>query len=246
MKRTNYTIANWKMNGSKASKKLVKSIINHIRKSNHKKSKVIICPPFTLLSELKSIDKKLLIGAQDCHQFEKGAYTGSISSQMLRDIGCKYVILGHSERREYQNETSKEINLKIKSAIKNNLVVIYCIGEKLDEIKKRNIILKQQLNAIPKELNFGKLIIAYEPVWAIGTGKTPKKEDINLIHKNIRNIISKKFGYKNSIRTSILYGGSVTAENSREILNLEQVDGALVGGASLKLKDFCKIIDSYS
>ena len=94
MKRTNYTIANWKMNGSKASKKLVKSIINHIRKSNHKKSKVIICPPFTLLSELKSIDKKLLIGAQDCHQFEKGAYTGSISSQMLRDIGCKYVILG--------------------------------------------------------------------------------------------------------------------------------------------------------
>ena len=245
MKRTKYTIANWKMNGQKDSYKLVKSISNYCQKMKRKTSKVVICPPFTLLSELIKKEKKIKFGGQDCHYKSEGAYTGSISADMLKTINCQYVILGHSERRIYQKETSQELNLKIKSAIKSNLTVIYCIGEKLEEIKKRNIILKKQLSSLPKKIDPKKIIIAYEPVWAIGTGKVPSLNDINKIHEKIRHILSNLVGLRFSKHVSILYGGSVNAANSVDILNLDHVDGALVGGASLKSKEFCKIIDSY-
>jgi len=245
MKRTKYTIANWKMNGQKDSYKLVKSISNYCQKMKRKTSKVVICPPFTLLSELIKKEKKIKFGGQDCHYKSQGAYTGSISANMLKTINCQYVILGHSERRIYQKETSQELNLKIQSAIKNNLTVIYCIGEKLEEIKKRNIILKKQLSSLPKKIDPKKIIIAYEPVWAIGTGKVPSLNDINKIHEKIRHILSNLVGLRFSKHVSILYGGSVNAVNSVDILNLDHVDGALVGGASLKSKEFCKIIDSY-
>ena len=245
MKRTKYTIANWKMNGQKDSYKLVKSISNYCQKMKRKTSKVVICPPFTLLSELIKKEKKIKFGGQDCHYKSEGAYTGSISANMLKTINCQYVILGHSERRIYQKETSQELNLKIQSAIKNNLTVIYCIGEKLEEIKKRNIILKKQLSSLPKKIDPKKIIIAYEPVWAIGTGKVPSLNDINKIHEKIRHILSNLVGLRFSKHVSILYGGSVNAVNSVDILNLDHVDGALVGGASLKSKEFCKIIDSY-
>ena len=245
MKRTKYTIANWKMNGQKDSYKLVKSISNYCQKMKRKTSKVVICPPFTLLSELIKKEKKIKFGGQDCHYKSEGAYTGSISANMLKTINCQYVILGHSERRIYQKETSQELNLKIKSAIKSNLTVIYCIGEKLEEIKKRNIILKKQLSSLPKKIDPKKIIIAYEPVWAIGTGKFPSLNDINNIHEKIRHILSNLVSLRFSKHVSILYGGSVNAANSVDILNLDHVDGALVGGASLKSKEFCKIIDSY-
>ena len=245
MKRTKYTIANWKMNGQKDSYKLVKSISNYCQKMKRKTSKVVICPPFTLLSELIKKEKKIKFGGQDCHYKSEGAYTGSISANMLKTINCQYVILGHSERRIYQKETSQELNLKIQSAIKSNLTVIYCIGEKLEEIKKRNIILKKQLSSLPKKIDPKKIIIAYEPVWAIGTGKVPSLNDINKIHEKIRHILSNLVGLRFSKHVSILYGGSVNAVNSVDILNLDHVDGALVGGASLKSKEFCKIIDSY-
>ena len=245
MKRTKYTIANWKMNGQKDSYKLVKSISNHYKKMKPKTSKVVICPPFTLLSEFVKKEKNIKFGGQDCHYKSEGAYTGSISANMLKSINCRYVILGHSERRIYQKETSQELNLKIKSALESNLTVIYCIGEKLEEIKKRNAILKKQLSSLPKKIDSTKIIIAYEPVWAIGTGKVPSLNDINKIHEKIRNILSNLVGNNFSRNVSILYGGSVNASNSVEILNLNQVDGALVGGASLKSKEFCKIIDSY-
>ena len=245
MKRTKYTIANWKMNGQKDSYKLVKSISNYCQKMKRKTSKVVICPPFTLLSELIKKEKKIKFGGQDCHYKSEGAYTGSISANMLKSINCQYVILGHSERRIYQKETSQELNLKIQSAIKSNLTVIYCIGEKLEEIKKRNIILKKQLSSLPKKIDPKKIIIAYEPVWAIGTGKVPSLDDINKIHEKIRHILSNLVGLRFSKHVSILYGGSVNAANSVDILNLDHVDGALVGGASLKSKEFCKIIDSY-
>lgn len=245
MKRVKYTIANWKMNGLNDAIKVVKSIDKHIKKVNHTKSKVIICPPFTLLSNFINEGTCIDFGAQDCHHLSEGAFTGSISSSMLKSIGCKYVIIGHSERREYQKETSQEINLKIEIAIKNKLKVIYCIGEKLNEIKKRKLVLKDQLNSLPKKINEKKLIIAYEPVWAIGTGKTPTLDKINDIHKEIRLILKKNFGEDKSKSISILYGGSVNISNASNILNLSQVDGALVGGASLKSKDFSKIIDSY-
>ena len=245
MKRTKYTIANWKMNGQKDSYKLVKSISNYCQKMKRKTSKVVICPPFTLLSELIKKEKKIKFGGQDCHYKSAGAYTGSISANMLKTINCQYVILGHSERRIYQKETSQELNLKIQSAIKSNLTVIYCIGEKLEEIKKRNMILKKQLSSLPKNIDPKKIIIAYEPVWAIGTGKIPSLDDINKIHEKIRHILSNLVSLRFSKHVSILYGGSVNAVNSVDILNLDHVDGALVGGASLKSKEFCKIIDSY-
>ena len=245
MKRTKYTIANWKMNGQKDSYKLVKSISNYCQKMKRKTSKVVICPPFTLLSELIKKEKKIKFGGQDCHYKSEGAYTGSISANMLESINCQYVILGHSERRIYQKETSQELNLKIQSAIESNLTVIYCIGEKLEEIKKRNIILKKQLSSLPKNIDPKKIIIAYEPVWAIGTGKVPSLDDINKIHEKIRHILSNLVSLRFSKHVSILYGGSVNAANSADILNLDHVDGALVGGASLKSKEFCKIIDSY-
>ena len=245
MKRTKYTIANWKMNGQKDSYKLVKSISNYCQKMKRKTSKVVICPPFTLLSELIKKEKKIKFGGQDCHYKSEGAYTGSISANMLKTINCQYVILGHSERRIYQKETSQELNLKIQSAIESNLTVIYCIGEKLEEIKKRNIILKKQLSSLPKKIDPKKIIIAYEPVWAIGTGKVPSLDDINKIHEKIRHILSNLVSLRFSKHVSILYGGSVNALNSADILNLDHVDGALVGGASLKSKEFCKIIDSY-
>lgn len=245
MKRTKYTIANWKMNGQKDSYKLVKSISNYCQKMKRKTSKVVICPPFTLLSELIKKEKKIKFGGQDCHYKSEGAYTGSISANMLKTINCQYVILGHSERRIYQKETSQELNLKIQSAIESNLTVIYCIGEKLEEIKKRNIILKKQLSSLPKKIDPKKIIIAYEPVWAIGTGKVPSLNDINKIHEKIRHILSNLVSLRFSKHVSILYGGSVNAVNSVDILNLDHVDGALVGGASLKSKEFCKIIDSY-
>ena len=245
MKRTKYTIANWKMNGLNNSIKLVKSIENHIKKTKHSKSKIIICPPFTLLSNFTKIEKKISFGGQDCHYLNNGAFTGSISASMLKSIGCKYVIIGHSERRQYQNELSKELNLKIKSALASNLKVIYCIGEKFSEIKRRNKILAAQINSLPTNFKFKNIIIAYEPVWAIGTGKVPSLNQINNIHSKIRLLLAKKIGHSNSNKISILYGGSVNAQNASEILNLSQVDGALVGGASLKVPDFSKIIDSY-
>ena len=245
MKRTKYTIANWKMNGLNNSIKLVKSIENHIKKTKHSKSKIIICPPFTLLSNFTKIEKKISFGGQDCHYLNNGAFTGSISASMLKSIGCKYVIIGHSERRQYQNELSKELNLKIKSALASNLKVIYCIGEKFSEIKRRNKILAAQINSLPTNFKFKNIIIAYEPVWAIGTGKVPSLNQINNIHSKIRLLLAKKIGHNNSNKISILYGGSVNAQNASEILNLSQVDGALVGGASLKVPDFSKIIDSY-
>ena len=245
MKRTKYTIANWKMNGLNNSIKLVKSIENHIKKTKHSKSKIIICPPFTLLSNFTKIEKKISFGGQDCHYLNNGAFTGSISASMLKSIGCKYVIIGHSERRQYQNELSKELNLKIKSALASNLKVIYCIGEKFSEIKRRNKVLASQINSLPTNFKFKNIIIAYEPVWAIGTGKVPSLNQINNIHSKIRLLLAKKIGHSNSNKISILYGGSVNAQNASEILNLSQVDGALVGGASLKVPDFSKIIDSY-
>ena len=233
------------MNGLNNSIKLVKSIENHIKKTKHSKSKIIICPPFTLLSNFTKIEKKISFGGQDCHYLNNGAFTGSISASMLKSIGCKYVIIGHSERRQYQNELSKELKLKIKSALASNLKVIYCIGEKFSEIKRRNKVLASQINSLPTNFKFKSIIIAYEPVWAIGTGKVPSLNQINNIHSKIRLLLAKKIGHNNSNKISILYGGSVNAQNASEILNLSQVDGVLVGGASLKVPDFSKIIDSY-
>tara|TARA_B100000073_G_scaffold308258_1_gene279149 strand:+ start:386 stop:1120 length:735 start_codon:yes stop_codon:yes gene_type:complete len=244
MKRVKYVIANWKMNGNSASVSLLKSINKHLAKKKRNKPKVVICPPFTLIgifSALKSVN--LTFGAQNIHRFENGAYTGEISSSMIKDVKAKFVIIGHSERRMYQKEGTDELNEKILNALNNKLKVIFCIGEKRNEIKKRNTILQSQLKSLPKNFSFNEIIIAYEPVWAIGTGLTPTVNEIEKIHLNIRSLLKKYVG-KNSEKVSILYGGSVNSKNAHDILSLKNVDGALVGGASLDANEFCKIIDS--
>ena len=235
------------MNGDKSSIKVVNSINKSLQRKRHN-SKIVICPPFTVLDFYSRSFKrsKISFGSQDCHHKESGAYTGCVSSKMIKDIGANYSIIGHSERRQYQNESISEISNKIISALKENLKVIFCIGELDSEIKIRTKILRKQINSLPAKIDTNKIILAYEPVWAIGTGKTPSLDDINNIHQNIRKIISKKFNPKIGNGISILYGGSVNPKNASDILNLDNVDGALVGGASLKARDFCKIIDSYN
>ena len=244
MKRNNYIIANWKMNGSEKSISLVKSIQKHLLKKKKSFPIIVICPPFTSLSRLiKQSKNSIKFGAQDVHYSDSGAFTGSISAPMLKELGVKYVIIGHSERRQYQKESILELSKKINSSLSKNLKVIFCIGEKLEEIKNRSAVLKKQLTSLPSKFLSKNIIIAYEPVWAIGTGKTPTVNEINNIHISIRKMLHRKVG-KEALSISILYGGSVNSNNSQEILNLSDVDGALVGGASLKSKEFCKIIDS--
>ena len=246
MKRTKFVIGNWKMNGLKSSMNIYEGVNKHML-SNKKSSdlNVVICPPFTLINLFSSKKtSKIMIGAQDTHEKESGAYTGSISSQMLSDLGAGYVIIGHSERRQYFGENVKLLADKIIAAQKADLKVIFCIGELKNEIKNRKSVLRKQLKSLPKKPNYKNIIIAYEPVWAIGTGLIPSFDEINSIHLSIRDIL--KYDLKFSKNVSILYGGSVNPKNASNILSLENVDGALVGGASLNSKDFSNIIDYYT
>lgn len=245
MKRINYVIANWKMNGIRSFEKIFIATDKHLKSKNLKKPNVIVCPPFTLISQLTSYKKiNIKIGAQDTHEESSGAYTGCISSEMIKDSGAEFVIIGHSERRQYFNEDIKLLSKKILAAHNAKLKVIFCIGEQKNEIKNRLSILRKQLKSLPNKLDPKNLIIAYEPVWAIGTGLTPTPSQIDQIHGSIRKILKLNPSFSKNV--SILYGGSVNGENASEILSLDNVDGALVGGASLKINEFSKIIDYYS
>ena len=241
-------VANWKMNMTKASGiSLVKSLSAKINRSNSSSHEVVVCPPFTLISEISKILKssKISLGGQDCSTDSFGAFTGDISSLMLKDLGCKYVIVGHSERREHHNESEKIIKNKLDLALSLGLKVILCVGEKMQEKKKGNtirIITRQLQLSISKKCNNKNTIIAYEPVWSIGSGVTPKDSEICDVHNFIKNKSSQlSIGDKPLM---VLYGGSVNPRNSKNILSLQNVDGALVGGASLKLKSFLDIIRS--
>ena len=241
-------VANWKMNKTKASGiSLVKSLSAKINRSNRSSREVVVCPPFTLISEISKILKssKISLGGQDCSADSFGAFTGDISPLMLKDLGCKYVIVGHSERREHHNESEKIIKNKLDLALSLGLKVILCVGEKMQERKKGNtirIITRQLQLSISKKCNNKNTIIAYEPVWSIGSGVTPKDSEICDVHNFIKNKSSQlSIGDKPFM---VLYGGSVNPGNSKNILSLQNVDGALVGGASLKLKSFLDIIRS--
>ncbi len=245
MKRINYVVANWKMNGVGSFEKIFIAINKHLISKKRKKPVVIVCPPFTLIDRLASYKKsKMAIGAQDSHEETSGAFTGCVSSEMIKDIGADFVIIGHSERRQYFNEDTKLLSKKILAAHKANLRVIFCIGELKSEIKNRLSVLRKQLKSLPDKLDSKNLIIAYEPIWAIGTGLTPTLKQIDQIHMSIRAILKSNSSFSKNV--SILYGGSVNGENASDILSLDNVDGALVGGASLKIKDFSKIIDYYA
>jgi triosephosphate isomerase len=212
---------------------------------------VVVCPPFTSLVSVKDAikDSPILLGAQNMHWEEKGAFTGEISASMLLTTGCKYVIVGHSERRNLFFETDELVNVKVQSALKFNLSPIICVGEKLDqrEANKTEEVVENQVEGAFKNLSVReaeKTVIAYEPVWAIGTGKTATPRQANEVHLFIRELLSSKFGKDCAEKINILYGGSVKPENSRELLSMPEIDGALVGGASLDAESFEKIVRS--
>ncbi len=237
-------IANWKMFGNLNSVKSIESVINLSKKKNYKNAKIIYCPPYTLLNYfvMKTRKSNLDIGAQNCHyEINTGPYTGSISSTMIKKLGAKYVIIGHSENRS-NGETNTEINKKIHSAILNNLNVIFCIGENLFEKKnkKTNKILKQQIDlGLKKIKKINKIIFAYEPVWSIGTGKILTNKELTKQVIIIKKIIKNKF--KNQ-KSKIIYGGSVNNQNINNLKQIKEINGFLIGGASQNSKKFIDII----
>ena len=237
-------IANWKMFGNLNSVKSVETVINLSKKKNYKNAKIIYCPPYTLLNYfvIKTRKTNLDVGAQNCHyEINTGPYTGSISSTMIKKLGAKYVIIGHSENRS-NGETNTQINKKIHSAILNNLNVIFCIGENLFEKKNKrtNKILKQQIElGLKKIKKIDKIIFAYEPVWSIGTGKVLTNKELTKQVINIKKIIKNKF--KNQ-KTKIIYGGSVNNQNINNLKQIKEINGFLIGGASQNSKKFIDII----
>ncbi len=239
---------NWKMNGFlKDGVKLAKDINQKIAKMKYN-ADVLICPPFTLLAPVKEAirDSNIMLGAQDCYFAPNGAHTGDISAKMLKNIGCDYVILGHSERRLDHYEKNALIRKKAKAAIEAGLRVIICVGETEKERRKGltlEVIEKQVLGSIPGQSTWFNTVIAYEPVWAIGTGKTATPADAEEIHAHIRKILTQKRSKGFATHIKILYGGSMKPTNAAELLAEQDIDGGLIGGASLKADDFVSIID---
>jgi len=235
-----YFIANWKMFGDLRTLNSLDSVVKFSKNNKNTKFRIVYCPPNTLIRPLSKRLKKtnLEVGAQNCHESDNyGAFTGHVNSKMLKNVGAKYVILGHSENRQ-SGETDKLINLKIKSAIKSNLKVIFCIGETLSEKRKKitnKVLAKQITNGLKSIRNTSNIIIAYEPVWAIGTGLIPKSNDL----LNSISYIKSKFNKKTP---KVLYGGSVNNKNIAELKDINVIDGFLIGGASQSSKKFIDII----
>ena len=245
--RKKIVAGNWKMNTLPAEGVELAKNVAADRASVCECVNFIVCPPFTHLSQvveaLKGTDIK--VGAQNCAAEAKGAYTGEVAASMIAALGCEYVILGHSERRQYYGETSETLNKKMEQAYANNLVPIYCVGENLEEREAGNhfAVCKAQIEEVVFNLTeeqFGKLVIAYEPVWAIGTGKTATADQAQEIHAYIREVLRSKFGAA-AEECPILYGGSCKPSNAAEIFAKADVDGGLIGGAALKAEDFLGI-----
>ena len=239
---------NWKMNNDlNATQNLISNLAKSL--NNNENCDIIICPPFTSLSEANSQIKNTAIklGAQNMYFENEGAYTGEISAQMLKSAGCEFVILGHSERRAIFNESDSLINKKIKKAISSGLKPIFCVGESLEQREKgvTKDIIKTQVTEGLKDISAEEiktLIIAYEPVWAIGTGKNATPEQAQEVHKFIRSLIKEKYSDEDAENMIIQYGGSVKPDNAKDLLSQKDIDGALVGGASLKADSFLGII----
>ncbi len=238
---------NWKMNGSaQANASLVSAITEGLEKQRSILSAcdLLICPPAIYISELSDICSRhnVALGAQDCSIYESGAYTGEISAPMLKEIGCTYAILGHSERRQYHDESNETVAAKAKTANENGLVSIICVGETEGEREAgaaEAIVERQLLESLPETASIDNTVIAYEPVWAIGTGKTASAEDAQKMHSFIRGKLKEKLA--NGEKMRILYGGSMKPENAGELLSMPDIDGGLIGGASLKAEQFLAI-----
>ena len=248
--RKKIVAGNWKMNLDKISSKNL--VLEILEKTENNDINIIISPPFIYLEDtVKDCLRRdnVFIAAQNCSSYDNGAYTGEVSAKMLRTIGVDYVILGHSERRQYFNESNEVLNDKLTQAISNNLKIIFCCGEDLEQRENNEYfdVIKDQLNStiflLSKE-NFRNIVIAYEPIWAIGTGKTASSDQAQEMHFYIRSLIKDKYGDKVCKETTILYGGSCKPSNSLEIFSQHDIDGGLIGGASLNSTDFVSIIES--
>ena len=249
--RKNIVAGNWKMNNDLAE---TQELLGELKLQMVKEpeAEVMVAPSFTNLyptfQTLK--DTPVIVVAQNMHQSEEGAFTGEVSASMLKSIGVTTVILGHSERRAHFNETNEILAKKVQTAIDNEMTVIFCFGEELEDRKndKHFDLVEKQLKESLLQLTksaWNKIILAYEPVWAIGTGETASPEQAQEMHKHVRDLLNKNVGKEVAENTSILYGGSVKPGNAKEIFAKEDVDGGLIGGASLKAVDFVEIVNSF-
>ncbi len=235
---------NWKMNGQLASVSEIEKL-NALVTEGGGACDVLICPPATLIFSLSG--KGIDIGAQDCHINVSGAHTGDISAAMLKDLGCHYIIVGHSERRADHGETNDTVKAKADAVQEQGLTAIICVGETNAERENGDtldVVTSQVTGSIPESATAENTVIAYEPVWAIGTGKVPTTDDVAQVHAVIRNLLIERFGDAGAM-VRIQYGGSVKASNAGELMSVPNVNGALVGGASLKAEDFYGIIKTY-
>jgi triosephosphate isomerase len=249
MTRRPLVAGNWKMNGSRAGLAELEAICAGYSPVLRSKADFLICPPATLVIEAAktAAGNGVFIGGQDCHAKASGAHTGDVSAEMLKDAGASFVIVGHSERRADHSETDAVVRAKVEAGWRAGLAAIVCVGERKEhrEAGKAVAVVREQLaGSIPDGATAARLVVAYEPVWAIGTGLTPTKADVAEMHKAIRETLAGRFGVEGK-NTRILYGGSVKPENARDLIIQPDVDGALIGGASLKAKDFLGITAAY-
>lgn len=251
--RKHIVAGNWKMNNDlKATKKLIKQIKKSIKKIELNTTRVIVAPTFVNLASAvkRSKKSKLEVAAQNMHQAKHGAYTGEVSAEMLKSVGVKTVILGHSERRAYFGETDELLAEKVNAALANKLEVIFCFGEELEDRKAGNqeAVVESQLKKALFHLDaeaFRHIVLAYEPVWAIGTGETATPDQAQDMHAFIRKTLANKYDADTADGVTILYGGSVKPNNAKEIFGKPDVDGGLIGGASLNPEDFFAIVNAF-
>lgn len=251
--RKKIVAGNWKMNLDYASGiSLFSEIVNMVRDEKKGDQIAIICAPYIHLNSLAKLGAEVVkIGAQNCHQNDSGAFTGEISAGMIKSVGCQYVIVGHSERRQYFAESNELLAEKTVKVLENELTPIFCIGETLEE-RNSDIyfeVLKAQLEQGVFGLStadFSRIVIAYEPVWAIGTGLTASSEQAQEVHAFIRNEIANKYTAEVAENTTILYGGSCNPKNAAELFAQKDIDGGLIGGASLKSRDFVDIVKAFN
>ncbi|MBN1117540.1 MAG: triose-phosphate isomerase [Bacteroidales bacterium] len=249
--RKKVVAGNWKCNTTLQEGVALASEVEKLYNEKGDKNVVVIMgTPFTHITEVVKVTNKVAVSSQNCAAEPKGAFTGEVSAAMVKSTGAEYVILGHSERREYYGETSEILNKKLALVLENGLTPIYCCGEALDirESGKQNEYVINQLKETIFKLSaddFKKVIIAYEPIWAIGTGVTASSDQAQDMHKAIRDAVAAQFGAAIADDTSILYGGSCNPKNAQELFANPDVDGGLIGGASLKAEDFLAIINSY-
>jgi triosephosphate isomerase len=236
---------NWKMFGDKNMISEIKKIDQHC---NEVRCEVAICPPFPLILSAYEQTKNIQIGAQNCHTDINGAHTGEVSAEMLTEVGAQLIIVGHSERRQDNYESNDIVKLKSEAVHRAEATAVVCIGETLKERetdKTLSVLQEQMLNSLPKNVNPLNTVVAYEPVWAIGTGLVPEIDQIRAAHSFIRGFLASTYGAE-AHNVKILYGGSVKGSNAKEIFSISNVNGALVGGASLKSNDFIEIITAAS